>query len=92
MKTAVVKRSIRIHGRKTTVSLENEFWDGLHEIARREETSASELLNRINEERDTANLSAAICLFVYNHFRARMENQDTERVDDTNDHAAMDDN
>jgi predicted DNA-binding ribbon-helix-helix protein len=91
MKTAVLRRSIRIRGRKTTVTLENEFWDGLHEIARIEETSVSELLNQINCERDITNLSSAIRLFVYNHFRARMEDQDTESVD-TNDHAVTDDN
>ena len=92
MKTAIVKRSVRVHGRKTTVSLENEFWDGLHEIARIEETPVPELLTQINKERDTANLSSAIRLFVYNHFRSRMESQGTERADDTNDRAVTDDN
>ena len=28
-----LKRSIVLDGRKTSVSLENEFWTGLHEIA-----------------------------------------------------------
>ena len=88
MKTAVFKRSIRIHGRKTSVSLENEFWDGLHEIARFEETSVPALLDQINEERDNVNLSSAIRLFVYDYFRTRMEKEDTKSVDGTSDHAA----
>ena len=33
MKTAVIKRSIMIGGRKTSISLEDEFWYGLLEIA-----------------------------------------------------------
>ena len=32
MKTIVIKRSININGNKTSVSLENEFWDA-YEIA-----------------------------------------------------------
>ena len=33
-KSVVIKRSIIINGHKTSVSLENEFWDGLHDVAR----------------------------------------------------------
>ncbi|MGA8944452.1 MAG: ribbon-helix-helix domain-containing protein, partial [Pseudolabrys sp.] len=32
-KSAVIKRSIIINGHKTSVSLEDEFWHGLREIA-----------------------------------------------------------
>jgi predicted DNA-binding ribbon-helix-helix protein len=32
-KSVVIKRSIFINGHKTSVSLENEFWHGLREIA-----------------------------------------------------------
>jgi predicted DNA-binding ribbon-helix-helix protein len=35
MKSVVIKRSILLNGCKTSVSLENEFWDALHEIADR---------------------------------------------------------
>ncbi|SRR5260221_14778980 len=34
VRSAVVKRSIVIAGHKTSISLEDEFWDGLKEIAR----------------------------------------------------------
>ena len=33
MKSLIVKRSIVIAGHKTSVSLENAFWEGLKEIA-----------------------------------------------------------
>ena len=33
MKSLVVKRSIYLMGRKTSVSLEDEFWNALKEIA-----------------------------------------------------------
>ena len=35
VKTLIIKRSVVLNGHKTSVSLENEFWDGLCEIARR---------------------------------------------------------
>ena len=34
MKSRIVKRSIAMGGRKTTVGLENEFWSAMKEIAR----------------------------------------------------------
>ena len=41
MQTAVIKRSIVLDGHKTSVSLENEFWYALREIAARENTALS---------------------------------------------------
>lgn len=68
---AVVKRSVIIEGRKTSVSLEDAFWDGLKEIALRQGVSLSVLIARIHTGRDTANLSSAIRLYVLDHFRSR---------------------
>lgn len=68
---AVVKRSVIIDGHKTSVSLEDAFWDGLKEIALRQSISLSVLIARIHTGRDTANLSSAIRLYVLDHFRSR---------------------
>ena len=70
MKTAVIKRSIFINGRKTSVSLENEFWAGLHEIAKSRKTTAAKLVGEIDRQRTTVNLSSAIRIYVYNYFRS----------------------
>jgi predicted DNA-binding ribbon-helix-helix protein len=69
MKTAVIKRSIFINGRKTSVSLENEFWAGLHDIAKSRKTTAVKLVVEIDRQRSTVNLSSAIRIYVYNYFR-----------------------
>jgi predicted DNA-binding ribbon-helix-helix protein len=71
MKSAIVKRSITLGEHKTSVSLENEFWDGLREIAALQKTTLSELVQKIGLERHDANLSSAIRVFVFNHFRAQ---------------------
>jgi predicted DNA-binding ribbon-helix-helix protein len=69
MKSVVIKRSILINGRKTSVSLENEFWGALHEIAEHENLAISALVEVINQGRDNINLSSAIRVFVFNHYR-----------------------
>ena len=70
MKTVVIKRSVLINGRKTSVSLENEFWAGLHEIAKSRKTTAAKLVGEIERQRTTVNLSSAIRIYVYNYFRS----------------------
>ena len=70
MKTAVIKRSIFINGRKTSVSLETEFWAGLHEIAKSRKTTAAKLVG-VDRQRTTVNLSSAIRIYVYNYFRSK---------------------
>jgi predicted DNA-binding ribbon-helix-helix protein len=69
MKSAVIKRSIFINGRRTSVSLENEFWDALHAIADRGNIAPSAVVGQIDRDRDNINLSSAIRVFVFNHFR-----------------------
>ena len=75
VKTSIIKRSVVLNGHKTSVSLENEFWDGLQEIARRENLETSALTKRIADSRKTDNLSSAIRVFVFEHFRARANQQ-----------------
>ena len=68
-KTAVAKHSIWISSRKTSVSLENEFWLALREIAEIEHITVSVLVQRIDRIRDTCNLSSAIRVYVFKYFR-----------------------
>ena len=72
MKSPVVKRSIVIAGHKTSVSLEEAFWQGLKDIAAGRRVSLSDLVGGINTERQHGNLSSAIRLFVLNYYQTRM--------------------
>jgi predicted DNA-binding ribbon-helix-helix protein len=69
MNTAVIKRSVIVGGRKTSISLENEFWDALCAIASARNISITELIEQIQRDRKTVNLSSAIRTFVFNNFR-----------------------
>jgi predicted DNA-binding ribbon-helix-helix protein len=71
MKSPVVKRSIVVAGHKTSVSLEEAFWNGMKEISHERSVTLSELVGEIDTNRNQGNLSSAIRLFVLDHFRTR---------------------
>lgn len=71
MKSPVIKRSIVVAGHKTSVSLEDAFWRGLREIAANREMPLSDLVGAIDGDRQHGNLSSAIRLFVFDHYRAQ---------------------
>ena len=72
-KSAVIKRSVRVAGHKTSVSLEDAFWRGLKEIAGEHHVPLSDLIDRIDSGRQHANLSSAIRLFVLDFYREQRE-------------------
>ncbi len=65
----VVKRSIIRNGHKSSVSLEDQFWDGLREIADLRRMTVSALVATIDHGPNKRNLSSAIRVFVLDHFR-----------------------
>ena len=70
MKSTVAKHSIVIAGHRTSVSLEDEFWEGLREIANGRDTTLMELVSTIDAgRRQHTNLSSAIRLFVLGFYR-----------------------
>jgi predicted DNA-binding ribbon-helix-helix protein len=71
MKSPVVKRSIVVAGHKTSVSLEEAFWNGMKEISGLRNMTLSELVGEIDNNRQQGNLSSAIRLFVLDHFKNR---------------------
>ena len=75
MKSVIIKRSIVLNGHKTSVSLENEFWEGLRQIADAQKSKVSAMVQRIDRERTNRNLSSAIRIYVFNHFRERLASE-----------------
>ena len=59
----IIKRSVRISGHPTSISIEPAFWDALREIAALRQLSVSALVATIDAGRD-GNLSSAIRVFV----------------------------
>jgi predicted DNA-binding ribbon-helix-helix protein len=71
MKSLVIKRSIFLAGRKTSVSLEDEFWTALKEIAGDRHVTLSELFSGIDKQRQHSNLSSTLRLFVLEYYRGK---------------------
>ena len=67
--SSVVKRSIIRDGHKSSVSLEDQFWDALREIADSEHMTVSALVATIDHGSNRRNLSSAIRVFVLDRFR-----------------------
>ncbi|QEL26071.1 ribbon-helix-helix domain-containing protein [Bosea sp. F3-2] len=63
------KRSLSIAGHRTSVSLEDAFWEALKEIAAGEGRSLSVLIAEIDTARGDINLSAALRLHALAHYR-----------------------
>ncbi len=85
MKSQVAKRSVVVAGHKTSVSLEDAFWNGLKEIAGRRDITLSDLVAAINSQRHHGNLSSAIRLFVLEFYRQQRIDQqaDPAKPDET---------
>ena len=55
----IKKRSVVISGHRTSISLENIFWDSLRKLALSENISVNQMVTHIDGKR-TGNLSSAI--------------------------------
>ena len=74
MKSPVVKRSIVVAGHKTSVSLEEAFWNSMKEISGSRDMTLSDLVSEIDQGRKQGNLSSAIRLYVLDYHRSKVMN------------------
>ena len=72
-KSWVSRHTIVISGRKTSVNLEDEFWDGLKEVAVARNMKLHTLVTKIDSKRQHANLSSAVRLFVLDFYQAQIK-------------------
>ena len=66
-----VKRSVRIAGHSTSVSLEDEFWKALRDIAQEQRQSLSSLLTEVDRGRQGRSLASACRIYVLQYFQQR---------------------
>ena len=70
--TRPVKRSLTLKGHRTSVSLEDPFWQAFREIAAEQNRPINDLAAEIDAARDLdTGLATAIRLFVLAHYRER---------------------
>jgi predicted DNA-binding ribbon-helix-helix protein len=70
MNSGIVKRSVALDGHKTSISMEDQFWAALKEIAAERELTLSELITSVDYDRgELPNLSSALRTFVLRRYR-----------------------
>ena len=65
------KRSLTIHGHRTSISLEEPFWMALNDIAKARQQSVASLVQMIDKER-VGGLSSAIRVFILVELRHQL--------------------
>ena len=73
------KRSLTIHGHRTSISLEEPFWIALKEISRAREQSVASLVKMIDQER-VGGLSSAIRVFILAELRHQLAANTTAKT------------
>ena len=68
--STLISRNVVISGRRTSVRLEPEMWDGLREICQRERSTMHQICTSVSlQKMDETSLTAAIRVFVMRYFR-----------------------
>ena len=63
-----IKKSLVISGHKTSVALEEDFWNALESIARIKETSVDSIIQKIDKDLRNGSLASALRVFILNFF------------------------
>jgi predicted DNA-binding ribbon-helix-helix protein len=75
VESSVIKRSIVLEHQKTSVSLEDVFWNALKHIAEERRETLSKLVGSIYSNRQSANLSSAIRVYVLWYYKDKVARQ-----------------
>lgn len=67
------RRNVTVSGRRTSVSLEIPVWDALDALCRRQHTTTSALLTRLDAVRGAGSLASAVRVFAVSYFRTLAE-------------------
>lgn len=63
------KRSLTIAGHRTSLSLEDDFWEALKQMGKVQERSIAQLIEEIDSKRGDRSLSGAVRSAVLEHYR-----------------------
>ena len=73
------KRSLTIHGHRTSISLEEPFWATLNDVAKARKQSLASLVQMIDKER-VGGLSSAIRVFILAELRHQLAASKTNKT------------
>jgi predicted DNA-binding ribbon-helix-helix protein len=67
--STLISRNISLEDRRTSIRLEPEMWDALHEICAREGRSMHEICTVIDRQRNQSGLTAGVRVYILTYFR-----------------------
>ena len=74
-----VKHSVTLNGHRTSISLEDEFWAALREIAVEKDIALNALVAEVDVARGTdLGLASAIRLFILRDLQAKLDGSQTD--------------
>ncbi len=65
------KRSLCLFGHRTSISLEEPFWESLQEIAEKEDISIQKLVERIDQTKIDKNLSSSLRIYILEFYKKK---------------------
>lgn len=86
------RKNLTLGSWRTSVSLEEQVWDGLVDVCRREEISLDELCAAVEKRRVNSSRSSALRVFVMTYFRHSaelLEAPDGRRIDAAGDRQSL---
>jgi predicted DNA-binding ribbon-helix-helix protein len=71
MRSPIIKRSVSVNGHKTSISLEEPFWNEIKAIASQKNTTIKDLITDVDRDKQAeANLSSSLRVFVLRHHQS----------------------
>ena len=68
--SSLVNRNVIAGRGRTSIRLEPEFWDALHEVCEREGVSFGDLIRRIEAMKRPGSRTSAVRVYVLNYFQS----------------------
>lgn len=65
------KRSLTLSGHRTSISLEEPFWQALNDISKEKDQTVTQIVSKIDRDRinDDIGLSSAIRIYILEYYR-----------------------
>lgn len=76
----LVNRNVVAERGRTSMRLEPEFWDALHEICQREGVRMRDLVRRIEQSAEVGGRTSAVRVYVLDYFRTAATDAGHSRV------------
>jgi predicted DNA-binding ribbon-helix-helix protein len=81
-RSLIKKHSTVVFGERTSISLEDAFWEAFKEIAQKKQMTVNALIELVSEIRGDHNLSSAIRLYILNHYKQQVQAAEASMMSD----------